>query len=89
MPNPTYEKLDRVLTSVEWEQKFPLVTVQALQRGISDHTPLLVDSGEATHVGNRNTFCFELGWFEREGFMELIAAEWARDMGGSSSVERR
>uniref|UniRef100_M8BGV6 Putative 60S ribosomal protein L14 n=1 Tax=Aegilops tauschii TaxID=37682 RepID=M8BGV6_AEGTA len=23
---PTYEKLDRVLTSVEWEQKFPLVT---------------------------------------------------------------
>ncbi|XP_073359743.1 uncharacterized protein [Aegilops tauschii subsp. strangulata] len=25
MPNPTYEKLDRVLASVEWEQKFPLV----------------------------------------------------------------
>jgi hypothetical protein len=24
---PTYEKLDRVLTNVEWEQKFPLVTV--------------------------------------------------------------
>ena len=88
LPIPTYEKLDRVLTSVEWEQKFPLVTVQALQRAISDHTPLLVDSGEATHVGNKNTFSFELGWFEREGFMELIAAEWARDMGGSSSVER-
>jgi hypothetical protein len=28
--NPTYEKLDRVLASVEWEQKFPLVTVWAL-----------------------------------------------------------
>ena len=37
LPNPTYEKLDRVLTSVEWEQKFPLVKVQALSRGISDH----------------------------------------------------
>ena len=34
LPNPTYEKLDRVLASVEWEQKFPLVTVQALSRGI-------------------------------------------------------
>ena len=27
LPIPTYEKLDRVLASVEWEQKFPLVTV--------------------------------------------------------------
>uniref|UniRef100_A0A453MRF2 Uncharacterized protein n=1 Tax=Aegilops tauschii subsp. strangulata TaxID=200361 RepID=A0A453MRF2_AEGTS len=53
-----------------------------------DHTPLLVDSGEATHVGNRNTFCFELGWFEREDFMELIVTEWARDSGRSSNMER-
>uniref|UniRef100_A0A452Z307 Uncharacterized protein n=1 Tax=Aegilops tauschii subsp. strangulata TaxID=200361 RepID=A0A452Z307_AEGTS len=53
-----------------------------------DHTPLLVDSGEATHVGNRNTFSFELGWFERERFMELIATEWARDSGGSSNMVR-
>ena len=28
---PTYEKLDSVLMSVQWEQKFPLVTVRALQ----------------------------------------------------------
>ena len=27
MPNPTFEKLDRILASVEWEQKFPFVTV--------------------------------------------------------------
>ena len=45
MPNPTFEKLDRVLASVEWEQKFPCVTVQALTRGILDHTPLFIDSG--------------------------------------------
>ena len=82
LPVPTYEKLDQVLTSIEWEQKFPLVTVQALQRAISDHTPLLVDSGEATHVGNRNVFSFELGWFEREGFIDLIAAEWANESVG-------
>jgi len=36
---PTYEKLDRVLASMELEQKFPLVTVDALNREISDHTP--------------------------------------------------
>jgi hypothetical protein len=43
--NPTYEKLDRVLSIVNWEQKFPLVTVRALTRSGLDHTPLLIDSG--------------------------------------------
>jgi endonuclease/exonuclease/phosphatase family metal-dependent hydrolase len=85
---PTYEKLDRVLNSVDWEQKFPLVTVQALHRAISDHTPLLVDSGEATHAGNINNFSFELGWFEREGFMDLIATEWAKEFCGISNVDK-
>ncbi|WVZ81051.1 LOW QUALITY PROTEIN: hypothetical protein U9M48_028478 [Paspalum notatum var. saurae] len=40
---PTFEKLDRVLVSTEWELKFPLATVQALTRDISDHTPILLD----------------------------------------------
>ena len=29
---PTYEKLDRFLASVEWEQKYPLVSVHAMTR---------------------------------------------------------
>ena len=53
-----------------------------------DHTPLLVDSGEATHVGNKNVFSFEIAWFEREGFIDLIAREWAIETGGHSSVDR-
>ena len=43
LPKPTYEKLDRVLASIEWEQKYTLVSVHAMQRAVSDHTPLLVD----------------------------------------------
>ena len=82
------KKLDRVLTSIEWEQKFPLVMVQALQRGISDHTPLLVDSGEAAHQGNNNVFSFETAWFEREDFLELVAREWAAEQRGASAEER-
>jgi exonuclease III len=45
---PTYERLDRVLVSTEWEQNFPLVTVEALNSEISDHTPLLLSTGEKT-----------------------------------------
>ena len=88
LPVLTFERLDRVLASVDWEQMFPLVTVQALTRGISVHTPLLVDSGAQTHMGNKNIFSFELAWFEREGFIELLAREWAKDSGGRSPIER-
>ena len=48
---PTFEKLDRILASVEWEQKFPLVSVRTLTRTGSDHTPLLLDSGNHAHIG--------------------------------------
>jgi len=47
-----YERLDWILVSMEWEYNFPLVTVQALTREISDHTPLLLDTGNGTQ-GNK------------------------------------
>jgi exonuclease III len=47
LPNPTYEKIDRIMMSIEWEQNIPLANVIALFRNISDHTPLLLDTGRA------------------------------------------
>jgi exonuclease III len=85
--NPTYEKLDRVLATVEWEQKFPLVTVRALTRAGSDHTPLLIDTGQHAHRGNRLSFSFELAWFQQDGFHEMVAAEWAAVPRGSSPMD--
>jgi exonuclease III len=35
--NPTFEKLDRILTTVDWEQKFPLVSVRALSLLLNAH----------------------------------------------------
>ena len=66
--NPTYEKLDRFLASVEWEQKFPLVSVRALSRSGSDHTPLFIDSGDQAHLGNKKRFSFELSWLRQDVF---------------------
>jgi hypothetical protein len=44
--NLTYERLDRVLMKTEWEYKYPLVTtVRTLGGSVSDHTPLLLDTG--------------------------------------------
>jgi hypothetical protein len=36
LANPTYKKMDMILMAMEWEQKFPLPTVVALNRDISD-----------------------------------------------------
>jgi hypothetical protein len=70
---PTFEKLDRVLMSPEWELKFPNVTVQALDRSRSDHTPLLLNGKAPTNLGNHYEFKFVLCWFIREGFMIWLA----------------
>jgi endonuclease/exonuclease/phosphatase family metal-dependent hydrolase len=45
LQTPTYEKLDRILVSTEWEVKCPKVNASALPRALSYHTPLLVDTG--------------------------------------------
>ena len=85
---PTYEKLDRVLASVDWEQKFPLVSVRALPHEGSDHTPLILESGEQAHLGNKTYFSFELSWLRQEGFVDMIKNEWQSISHGSSSMER-
>lgn len=39
-------------------------------------------------MGNKNSFSFELAWFERDGFFDLVAREWAKDVGGKTTLER-
>ena len=74
--DPTFEKLDRVLVSTEWEQKFPLTTVHAKDRSNSNYTPLLLNTCASSHNRQQPLFKFERGWFIREGFYELIANKW-------------
>ena len=72
LQTPTYEKLDRILMATEWEQKFPLSTVIALTRDISDHTPLLLNTGDSSTNFHQCQFKFELGWLLRDGFMDMV-----------------
>lgn len=72
--DPTFEKLDRILTSTDWEDLFPLSIVSAMDRVLSDHVPLLIDSGVA--LKKDPIFRFESSWFEREGVKEIIEKIW-------------
>jgi hypothetical protein len=89
LPEPTYKKLDRVLMDSEWEEKFPLVSVRALEciESLSDHAPILMTTGSARPHCDR-CFKFELGWLHRDGFHDMVKSIWERHVVGQSPIER-
>jgi hypothetical protein len=88
LASPTFEKLDRILITTEWEEKFPLSTVRALTREISYHTPLLLNTGAPTNSHTQPMFKFELGWLLRDGFIDMIRGLWSSTTSGHTPMER-
>ena len=84
----TFEKLDRVLMTTEWEFKYPLVTVHALDRGVSDHAPLLLDTGEPSYTGAVKQFKMELSWFSHEDFRDRVVQIWNKSVNGQNAAQR-
>ena len=68
LPDPTYEKLDRVLVTTKWEFKYPMVMVHALDKAVSDHTPLILETGDPSYTGHAKLFKMELSWLSHEDF---------------------
>ena len=67
--------LDRFLVSTEWEMRFPLCNAWSLTRVGSDHTPIILDSGE--HGASRPIyFFFENKWLLDLDFTTLISQKW-------------
>jgi hypothetical protein len=93
LPDPTYEKLDRVLMDSDWEQKFPQVSVRALPRieSLSDHAPILLTTGIPSPPRKRS-FKFELGWLQRWNrklrAVRRYLGGWARHMTGQLKQEK-
>jgi hypothetical protein len=85
---PTYEMLYRILVSTQWETKFPLSTVQALNMIFLDHTLLLIDTGNGTHGCKQPLSKFELGWLLRDGFYELVVDVWNKQTKGDTPLKR-
>ena len=86
--NPIFEKLDRVLVSTDWEDKFPLSTVEPRDRDISDHTPLILNTGASTHHSDQCPFKFERGWLIRDGFYDMVVSVWQSETSGRTPLER-
>jgi hypothetical protein len=61
--------------------------MHAMTRSRSDRTPLFLDLGDPTHIGNKNQFSFELSSMHHDGFIELVTNEWNAIHLGNSPVE--
>jgi hypothetical protein len=88
LDTPSFERLDKVLVSIDWEQKFPLAVVQALTRDISDQIPLLLDCGTSTTQGNQRPFQFELCWLLTNVFFKQVRDVWNNENRGTNSLQR-
>jgi hypothetical protein len=64
---------------------YPLVQVTALTRYQSDHTPLLLDTGDRTQRNSQ--FKMELCWVAREVIHSVVDPIWALPAGDRSAIE--
>jgi hypothetical protein len=72
---PILAALDKVFASTDWEQHFPLSSVHASHRAVSDHTPLVIDTGQPNLIPPK-LFRFEKWWLSRPDFPDLVLAVW-------------
>jgi hypothetical protein len=70
------------------ESKFPMISVRALERikGFSDHAPILLTTGTPKPLGNHR-FKFELGWLQRDGFLDMVKTVWDRSVAATSPIQ--
>jgi hypothetical protein len=62
--------------------------VEALNREISYHTPLLLSTKEKAKPKKQPPFKFELGWLLKEDFFERVSEVWDKETRGSTSMQR-
>jgi hypothetical protein len=73
--HPILVKLDRILVTDNWEDKFPKCYAWSKARVGSDHCPLILDSGEQGNSRPRYFF-FQEQWLHNEGFYKLVSDKW-------------
>ena len=73
--SPTMVILDRFLMSDEWENKFPLVHAWSSTRVGSDHSPIVLNTGEKGAPRPRYFF-FDSKWLLTSDFEPMVRDKW-------------
>lgn len=81
--DPLFEKLDRVLVSPDWLAHYPLTTVSALHRDVSDHAGLLMNFSK-TPPRVARPFKFEFSWFLHQEMYLIVHNVWTKSFPGKN-----
>jgi hypothetical protein len=76
--NPVLTKIDHVFYSDEWDTLFTDTHLQAITSACSDHAPLFLQGSIAS--SRRPSFKFEEFWLRMEGFKEMVAKAWNKQI---------
>jgi hypothetical protein len=68
-------KLDRMLATVDWDLKYPMVGLIVLPKGVSDHSHVQIQFGGKPER-KYPIFCFEKWWLDMEDFAEVVQKAW-------------
>jgi hypothetical protein len=84
--NQILSDIDRVSSSTEFDEAFPLATARALPRNPSDYVPILWESG-IDHPSGKARFKFENWWFQQANFQEMVQGIWSQTVKGETTIE--
>ena len=71
------KKLDRVLANLHFFQKFQVASARFLPRGVSDHSPTIVELIQNKRR-NKSSFKFNNFLGFKENFLELVSRAWEK-----------
>ena len=64
-----------------------MVTVNTLDRGVSDHTLLLLETGDPSFMGHAKQFKLELSWLSHEDVKDQVTEIWNKPVSGQNLLE--
>lgn len=79
---PINKKLDRALGNASWFSSFPLAQATFAPRGVSDHSPVIVNTGIPT-LRNRKPFQFFNHILLPDGFNDCVHTAWGIPVRGN------
>ena len=72
--SPAMSRIDRFLYSDDWEDRYPTVVQKRLPKLLSDHCPIMLESGK--FLRGKRPFRFEIMWLKAEDFGEMVKGWW-------------